>query len=255
MKTAAPLLLLFFLITACNDDINTNGTPTTLADSVLKERWMAIKQIEDSIRAGDLVVRCGNDYTSETLRDFSQHEKLYSHSGIALMDNGVMYIYSNMAGDINPDEVMRRDKVDSFLTPVNNVAAGVYRYDFSPHEIEKLKTIVNSHYNNKLQFDMNFDPATDNKMYCAEMIAKSVEQATEKRITIPKSMVNDELRQKYLKLALEKKVLPSVKASEQREYWSIDDLYLNPYCHEIKKVIFGDPKKPIKFPTPENYQH
>lgn len=255
MKTAAPLLLFFFLITACNDTINTKSKPTALADSVLRERWKLIEQIEDSIREGDLVVRCGNDYTSETLRDFSQHEKLYSHSGIALMENGVMYIYSNMAGDINPDEVMRRDNVDSFLTPVNNVAAGVYRYDFTPAELEKLKTIVSAHYNNKLQFDMNFDPATDNKMYCAEMIAKSVQQATANRITIPKSMVNDELRQKYLKLALDKKVLPSVKASEQREYWSIDDLYLNPYCHEVKKVIFGVPAKPIKFPTPENYQH
>lgn len=255
MKTVAPLLLFYFFITACNDNITTNSKTTALADSVLKERWMAIKQIKDSIGEGDLVLRCGNDYTSETLRDFSQREKLYSHSGLALMENGVMYIYSNMAGDINPDEVMRRDNVDSFLTPVNNVAAGVYRYDFSPGEIAKLKSIVNTHYNNKLQFDMNFDPATDNKMYCAEMIAKSVEEATANRITIAKSIVNDELRQKYLKLALDKKVLPSAKASEQREYWSIDDLYLNPHCQVVQKVIFGDPKKPIKFPTPENYQH
>src|SRR6185503_12353335 len=121
-----------------------------------------------------------------------------------------MLIYSNMAGDLNPDEVMRRDYVDSFLTPANNVAAGVYRYDFSKEELEKLKTIVEAHYTNKLQFDMSFDLATDNKMYCAEMIAKSVEQATANRILIPKSPITKELRQKYLKMALEKKVVPSV---------------------------------------------
>jgi len=254
MKTALLLSICFFIL-ACNDDGTTISKPAPLADSVLNQRWTAIKQLEDSIREGDLVLRCGSDFTSETLRDFNQQEKLYSHSGIALMDNGIMYIYSNMAGDINPDEVMRRDNIDSFLTPANNVAAGIYRYDLSPDELEKLKSIVNSHYINKLQFDMNFDPATDNKMYCAEMIAKSVEQATANRILIPKSMVNDELRQKYLKMALQKKVLPSAKAADQREYWSIDNLYLNPNCREIKKLVFGSPQKPIRFPTPENYEH
>jgi len=103
---------------------------------------------------------------------------------------------------------------------------------------------------------MSFDLATDNKMYCAEMIAKSVEQATANRILIPKSPITKELRQKYLKMALEKKVVPSVKSSnERKEYWSIDNLYLNPHCHEVKKIIFGEPQQPIKFPTPENYQH
>ena len=251
------LLLVTILAMACSDngDNTTAAKPTPLPDSLLKERWKVIKVVEDSIREGDLVLRCGNDFTSETLRDFSQQEKLYSHSGIALMNDGIMYIYSNMAGDLNPDEVMRRDVVDSFLTPANNIVAGVYRYDFTNEELEKLRAIVEDHYTNKLQFDMNFDLSTDNKMYCAEMIAKSVEQATANRILIPKSMVNDELRQKYLKMALQKKVIPSAKSVDQREYWSIDNLYLNPHCKEIQKVIFGDPQKPIKFPTPENYQH
>ena len=103
---------------------------------------------------------------------------------------------------------------------------------------------------------MNFDLSTDNKMYCAEMIAKSVEKATANRILIPKSSITNELRQKYLKLALQKKVIPSAKSGEQqREYWSIDNLYMNPYCKEVIKVVFGKPQTPIKFPTAENYEH
>lgn len=255
MKMSVSILLISLFVIACSDNASKIKTAVPLTDSVLNERWIEIRSLEDSIREGDLVVRCGNDFTSESLRDFSQKEKIYSHSGIALMYNGEMLIYSNMAGDINPDEVMRRDDVDSFLTPVNNVAAGVYRYDFSPDELNKLKEIVEAHYANKLQFDMNFDLSTNNKMYCAEMIAKSVQQATANRIMIPKSEVNDDLRQKYLKIALDKKIVPSAKSVEQREYWSIDDLYLNPHCREVKKLIFGDPQKPIKFPTPENYQH
>jgi len=256
MKKIYLSIYLIILILGCSDYKNQQVTKTPLVpESVLNERWKAINNMKDSIREGDLILRCGNDYASYTLCDFNQQEKLYSHSGIALMYNNMMYVYSNMAGDLNPDEIMRRDDVDSFLTPVNNIAAGVYRYDISNEELEKLKAIVNDHYKNKLQFDMNFDLSTDNKMYCAEMIAKSVEQATADRILIPKSLVTDELRQKYLKMALQKEIVPSVKSSEQRQYWSIDNLYLNQHCREVKKIIFGKSQMPTKFPTPENYQH
>ena len=175
-----------------------------------------INAVADSIREGDLVLRCGNDFISESLSDFSQKEKLYSHSGFAMMDNGTMYIYSNMAGDINPDEIMRRDNVDSFITPVHNIAVGVYRYDITNTELEKLKNIVHTHYMNKLQFDMNFDLSTDDKMYCAEMIAKSVEQATEKRITFSKSLITPGLKEKYLKKLLEKKSNPIGKSGRTK---------------------------------------
>jgi hypothetical protein len=254
MKLSLKYLFIISIITACTDaEEKKEITSVPVATGAeLDIRWKMIKALNDTIQEGDLVVRCGNDFTSESLRDFSQQEKLYSHSGIAFLHNGVMYIYSNMAGDLNPDEVMRRDVIDSFLTPVNNVAMGVYRYDLSDAEIQTLKSIVLEHYRNKLQFDMNFDLSTDDKMYCVEMIAKAVEKATENRIVFTKSMVNEDLRSKYLKMALQKKVLPSAKAADQREYLAIDNLYLNPHCREVSKYVFGAPKKPIPFPSPEN---
>ena len=257
MKKNIVLLSLALIAFACSDNRgSTSGKkPAPLSDSLLKERWKMIHTVKDSIHEGDLVLRCGNDFISESLSDFSQNEKLYSHSGVALMDNGTMYIYSNMAGDINPDEIMRRDVVDSFITPVHNIAVGIYRYDITTSELEKLRNIIHTHYTNKLQFDMNFDLATDDKMYCAEMIAKSVEQATGKRIVFSKSLITPGLKEKYLKKLLDKKVIPSAKVADQRDYLALDNLYLNPYCREVKRIIFGKPQTPIKFPTPENYQH
>jgi Permuted papain-like amidase enzyme, YaeF/YiiX, C92 family len=257
MKKSVLLILLAVIAFACSDSGNSTSAkgPSPLSDSLLTERWKVINTVKDSIREGDLVLRCGNDLISESLSDFSQKEKLFSHSGIAIMDNGTMYIYSNMAGDINPDEIMRRDVVDSFITPVHNIAVGIYRYDITTPELEKLKTIVHAHYINKLQFDMNFDLATDDKMYCAEMIAKSVEQATGQRIIFSKSLITPGLKEKYLKKLLDKKVIPSAKVADQRDYLALDNLYLNPHCREVKKIIFGKPQMPTKFPTPENYQH
>jgi len=257
MKKNILLLSLAFIAFACTDNKEGTSAKKTvpLSDSLLKERWKVIDVVADSIREGDLVLRCGNDFISESLSDFSQKEKLYSHSGIAIIDNGAMYIYSNMAGDINPDEIMRRDVVDSFITPFHNVAVGIYRYDITTTELEKLKNIIHTHYINKLQFDMNFDLATDDKMYCAEMIAKSVEQATGKRIVFSKSLITPGLKEKYLKKLLDKKVIPSAKVADQRDYLALDNLYLNPHCREVTKIIFGKPQMPTKFPTPENYQH
>ena len=257
MKKNMLLLSFAFIAFACTDngDSTSAKEPAPLPDSLLKERWKLINTMKESIREGDLVLRCGNDFISESLSDFSQKEKLYSHSGVAMMDNGTMYIYSNMAGDINPDEIMRRDLVDSFITPVHNIAAGLYRYDITTTELEKLRNIIHTHYINKLQFDMNFDLVTDDKMYCAEMIAKAVESATNKRIIFSKSLINDELKGKYLKKLLQRKIVPSEKMADQKEYYALDNLYLNQHCREVSKIIFGKPTTPIKFPTPENYQH
>ena len=257
MKKYFLFLSLVFLAFACSDNTDNASAkkPGPLPDSLLSERWKLINTVTDSIREGDLILRCGNDFISESLSDFSQQEKLYSHSGVAIMDNGTMYVYSNMAGDINPDEIMRRDPVDSFISPVHNIAVGIYRYDITDPELEKLRAIIHNHYNNKLPFDMNFDLSTDDKMYCAEMIAKSVGQATGSRISFSKSLITPALKEKYLKKLLEKKVIPSAKVADQREYLALDNLYLNPYCREIKKIVFGKPQTPIKFPTPENYQN
>ena len=257
MKRILSVMSVLCVVVACTDSgENANAKkPVPLPDSVLIERWEVIRILKDSIREGDLVLRCGNDHVSESLRDFSQQEKLFSHSGIALLHNGEMLVYSNMAGDINPNEIMRRDDVDSFLTPANNVAAGAYRYDLSNEELQKLKSIVETHYNNKLQFDMNFDLSTDDKMYCAELIAKAVEKASGHRISFSKSLINKALKEKYLKKLLEKKIVPSAKIADQKEYIALDNLYFNAHCKEVMKVVFGDPQKPIKFPTPENYQH
>jgi hypothetical protein len=63
------------------------------------------------------------------------------------------------------------------------------------------------------------------------------------------------LKEKYLKKLLEKKIIPSAKIAEQREYLALDNLYLNPNCKEVVKIIFDKPKTPTKFPTPKEYEH
>jgi hypothetical protein len=79
---------LIIFILGCSNNKNEQVTIASPApESVLNERWKAIDNMTNSIREGDLILRCGNDYASYTLCDFNQQEKPYSHSGIALMHN------------------------------------------------------------------------------------------------------------------------------------------------------------------------
>ena len=92
MKKYSFILFSAFIAFACNvnGDNESAKIPSPISDSLLNERWKMIHVVADSIREGDLVLRCGNDLISESLSDFSQKEKLYSHSGVAMMDNGTI---------------------------------------------------------------------------------------------------------------------------------------------------------------------
>ncbi|TBR20164.1 MAG: hypothetical protein EPO57_01160 [Chitinophagaceae bacterium] len=250
MKNIFFCILLSATLFACFDSDKEYTKPVVSSNSI-EARWSIINPAIDSVQDGDLILRCGNDHVSFTLKDFSHTEKLYSHSGIALKTDSGIYVYHNMAGDFNPDEIMRSDRIDSFLTPAKNEAFGIYRYDFTELERQSLKEIIFEHYKNKLPFDMNFDLREDKKMYCAEMIAKSVEQATNQRIKFSKSKVTNELKRKYIKLALANKVIYSTKGVDQREFIALDNLYLNPNCKSVFQHIFLNNVGPVKFPEPE----
>ncbi|MBN8668158.1 MAG: hypothetical protein J0M30_11695 [Chitinophagales bacterium] len=250
MKINHLLYLVFagLIVTGCKDSDST-PQPIQVAAADIPKRWEIVHNAIDSIREGDLVLRCGNDMTSYMLKDFSQTDKVFSHSGLAFKWNDSLYVFHNMAGDLNPDEVMRKDRIDSFLTPVSNMGFGIYRYDLDSQELAALKQKVIQHYENKLPFDMSFDLSTDDKMYCVEMIAKSVEEASRGRIQFTRSIVNADLKRKYLKMALQKKVLPSRESANQREYLAIDNLYMTPHCRPVTKTIFETNNGPVRIPS------
>ena len=68
-------MLLLHLHARDNGDSTSAKKPAPLSDSLLTERWKVINTVKDSIREGDLVLRCGNDFISESLSDFSQAGK------------------------------------------------------------------------------------------------------------------------------------------------------------------------------------
>ena len=163
---------------------------------------------------GDLVLRTGNDFISQTLRQFSPQDKTYSHCGIVLIENGEPYVYHAIGGEDNPDEYLRRERFASFCDPAYNTGFGIYRYCLSPAAHERLDSVVLKWYSEKIQFDLKFDLQTDNRMYCSEFACKALDKASGTPGFIPVSHIGT------------------------FAYVAIDNLFLNPHADKVLRVRF-----------------
>ncbi len=131
------------------------------------------------LRNGDMVLRTGADATSYMLRQMNLTNKTYSHCGIVMMEDGYPFVYHSIGGEDNPDEKLRRDSASSFFNPGYNERLGIARLDMAPPQIAALHTIVKRYYKAAIPFDLDFDLASDDKLYCAEFVYKAIREATD----------------------------------------------------------------------------
>ena len=192
--------------------------------------WSFINVNKNKIKDGDLVERSDDDLVSESLRGMSQTDKTYSHSGIAFVEDGNVYVYNNMAGAENKNEQMMREPFDSFVSPSRKDGFGIFRYQLSDEERVKIHDIIKDLFDKKLLFDKSFDLKTDDKQYCSEMIYKALKKATNNRVILPTSKVqNFKLRDpKYKGIIL-----------KEFEYVALDNLFLNPYCTQLVRISYN----------------
>ena len=192
--------------------------------------WAFIIVNKAKIKDGDLIMRSDDDLVSESLRGMSKTDKTFSHSGIAFIENGGVYVYNNMAGIENKSEQMMREPFDSFVSPVRKDGFGIFRYQLSDDERVKIHDIIKELYDKKLLFDKSFDLKTDDKQYCSEMIYKALKKATDNRIVLPTSKVqNFKLRDpKYKGMML-----------KEFEYVALDNLFLNQYTTQIVRISYN----------------
>jgi hypothetical protein len=185
------------------------------------------------LKEGDLVVRLNIEPSSEAIRQFNRTDKRYSHAGIVLFDEGTPFVYHIVNGCENPDEKLRKDSLTRFCDPRRNLAFGIYRYALTDTEIQNLKAIIHKWYKMGVKFDYRFDLATNDKMYCSEMVSKALTTATQNRITIETTKPT----------AIEAGFFSSYTHAPYRfvsklKIVAIDNLYKRPYCHLIKEYNY-----------------
>lgn len=210
---------LLFYVTGCHTR-NQNEIFVTYKTSIIEEQkiTMALAQTrkaKELVHSGDLILRTGKDFTSELMRDLSQNDKTYSHCGIASWENDTLFVYHAIGGQWNPDQKIRRDPFELFSNPFENRGFGIFRYNFNAMQEKNIINMMHHFFNLGIRFDMQFDLSTDNRMYCSELIFKTIEKATDDSAKLSTTTL-DHLR-----------------------FVAIDNLFLNPYCREIKRISFA----------------
>ena len=197
-------------------------------ENTITSSW--IDDLKTSLKNGDLVLRLNNDPSSQLIKLFNRKDKKYSHAGILVMENNVPYVYHMISGEENPDGKMKKEKLEDFSNWKNNSAIGIYRYTMNETEVNTAINSLLSLYKTEIIFDTELDLGSEDKLYCAELIKKLIENATGNRIrigtTLPGSM---EARV----IANHTKVPFDVM--KKREIVSMDNLYMIDQCILIKK--------------------
>lgn len=211
--------LLFFVAGCTTNTASYNKLLLTAQDSakaaaIVQRAFVQISNVNKIIHSGDLITRSGNDFTSESLRQLNQHDKTYSHCGIASIENDSVFVYHALGGEFNPDQKIRRDPFNLFCEPFSNRGIGIFRFQLTPAAIKSVVEAVKKFYLAGIMFDMKFDLHTDDRMYCAEFVYKSFLYGT--KIKIPFN----------------------ISHIKNFAFIGVDDLFMNPACNELKRIIY-----------------
>jgi hypothetical protein len=201
--------------------------------TIVDNAYAMIEKGQSLLQEGDLVLRLNHDPASQFIKYFNRRDKSYSHAGIVLFENGYPYVYHIVNGDENPNKQIRKDSLFRFCNPRKNFGFGIYRYKIDSEEAGKLKAVLLDWRKKKIRFDHDFNLATDDLMYCSEMIAKALARATEKRIEIASTQPT----------AIEAGVLASgihlpVSITRKLRLIAIDNLYMNAGCAPVFRYRF-----------------
>lgn len=179
MKWHSLAVLLFFFLSvfSCSSRTKPALSPKVASDSLMEK----IEFLEKKLEEGDLVLRLGNDITSNMLSQLNLNDKRFSHIGICFVENGQKLVYHSVGGEGEiGGSFLRKEPIAAFFDTANNISFGVAKTNFTKAERERLELVVKQWYDQKIPFDLSFDLKTDDSLYCSEMVAKAIHRSNEK---------------------------------------------------------------------------
>ena len=197
MKIYISIFSSLFLLLACKQPASKPAAPDP---QKMAANYRLIRSLKDSIQSGDMIFRNGMDEVSRAARSFNRKDTSFSHCGILMIENDSIFVYHALGGSYNPSQRLMRQALDSFCNPAENNAIAVYRFPLKPSQHQKLQETVSAYYRAGLRFDLYFDYKSDDKMYCAEFVFKSLNRAVDNALTsyvridtIPYGVTTDDL--------------------------------------------------------------
>lgn len=211
--TVGVLLVLACLAMGCHSTLS--RYPAYQPPELSTSNARRLAQAQTQLRNGDLVLRTGKDFISESLMRFSQTDPRYSHCGLVVNDQGRLEVYHAIGGEDNPDARLRRDSFSRFADPRFNSDIAIYRYDLPRASLLRLDSLCRLYYIRHIGFDMAFDLASNSRFYCTEFVYKVLIGATRDSSYLPVSHLGG------------------------FRYVAPDNLYLNAHAHLVWKAHFS----------------
>lgn len=211
-------LIIFSGLFSCLDDKkNTSAEIThkvTIDSNLANRAKQRIDSTKQFLKNGCVVLRRGNDVISKLFTEFNKQDKSYSHCGVAVVDSGVWYVYHSIGGEDNPDAKLRKDTYENFVSIRDNFGFGICDFHFNETETSSLLQVVDSFFKKQIPFDMQFDLNSNDRLYCAEMVYKSIQIASK----------ND--------------TFFNISNHNGFKYVSTDNIFVNPHAHIICQVKY-----------------
>lgn len=132
-----------------------------------------LKQLDSAksiLKEGDVVFRGGTDIESEIIRDFSKQDKLFSHAGIVLEQNGILKVFHVLGGITNISGCIKIESIDSFVKYPSNESLGIYSSLLNKQQLTVIKHFMDSLIHKNVKFDLKFNLFTKDELYCTELL-------------------------------------------------------------------------------------
>ena len=185
MKACFLSLLVFIIaqlsLVSCtqHNPVSKDSYSPEIRKDVARKKSFSTKGIAETqalLSNGDIILRTGNDVISSLFAQLNTHDQTYSHCGITFFEKDKWVVYHSIGGEDNPNEKLRKDPLETFISSGHNLGYGVCHYPINSMQEHRLFKIVDSFYTNGVPFDMQFDLKTDDRLYCAEMVYKAFQK-------------------------------------------------------------------------------
>lgn len=169
--------LIFILLFGCSSHWNKKDL----------EKQFSTKELE----TGMLICRLGNGFFSNQFRKMASAEKKFSHIGILSVENDSVFVYHSEANELTGIGSVKREEIHQFLNDIRTY--GFYQFNYPDSVTSQIVNEVRRYYENRTPFDLEFDAGNDDKLYCTELIATSVNTILGKDEIQPKIQIQDKL--------------------------------------------------------------
>lgn len=126
-------------------------------------------------RSGDVICRLGNGYFSDIFRKMASQEKIYSHIGIVEKSGDSVFVYHTEASELTGIGHVRRESLDVFLDGIN--VFELFHVEAPDSVRSEIVKYAQGRFEARTEFDLNFDLANDDKLYCTELVANAINRA------------------------------------------------------------------------------